>query len=98
MKNLQRKAVQTWFVLTMAILGYAYLFQSSFPYRTLRGTWLCIHYSLYPGSDACDRKLRLRSTETITDWQPTIQIVGATTIALVLVIAYLRIWKRPDES
>ena len=32
------------------------------------------------------------------NWTPTARLIGVTTVALVLFIAYLRIWKRPDES
>ena len=96
MRDLQRKAIQTWLVLTIAILGLPYLFADAFPYRTVKGEEACEARNLF--GTACSRSLSLQPTETITDWLTSVQIVGATTIVTVLVVGYLRIWKRPDES
>ena len=96
MRDLQRKAIQTWAVGTpglfvlMLVTGHA-----------RRETY---EECIASGTDrsACNFRLP-RDVESVfyiggDNWTPTARLIGATTVVLVLFIAYLRIWKRPDES
>ena len=96
MRDLQRKAVQTWLVGTpglfmlMLVTGHA-----------RRETYA---ECLASGKDrsACSWRRTVDSESVFyiggDNWTPTARLIGATTVALVLFSAYLRIWKRPDGS
>ena len=94
MENLQRKAIQTWAVGTpglfmlMLVTGHA------------RGETFeeCIYAN--SNTDVCRLRWDAESVFYLggDNWTPTARLIGATTVVLVLFIAYLRIWKRPDES
>ena len=99
MKNLQRKAIQTWAVGTPGLIVLLWLLGVP-PRRETFGE--CIIRKGTPGS-GCYPYQRGVNTESIfyiaeRDWTPGVQLIAATTVVLVLFLAYLRIWKRPDES
>ena len=102
MKNLQRKAIQTWAVGTPGLIVLLWLV--GVPPR--RETFFeCLGRVGYEGNGEglCSPLARKEDPESFLyiadhDWTPGVQLIGATTVVLVLFIAYLRIWKRPNES
>ena len=98
MKNLQRKAIQTWAVGTPGLIVLLWLL--GVPPR--RETFFECYFRT-GSTSGCGPGARKVNEDSLfyianDDWTPGVQLIGATTVVLVLFIAYLRIWKRPDES
>lgn len=96
LSEVERKAVHTWLIGTPGLIVLLWLLGVP-PRRETFGE--CITRK----GSGCYPNQRGVNTESIfyiaeRDWTPGVQLIGATTVALVLFIAYLRIWKRPDES
>lgn len=106
MKHLQRKAISTWLIGTAAILVLLWVTGTTPYQRTFEE---CREAVATNGSvdgtrwEYCEKFEKMKEATSLLhianrDWTPGVQVVAATTVALVLFIAYLRIWKRPDES
>ena len=101
MKNLQRKAIQTWAVGTPGLIVLLWL--AGVPPRRETTDECFARVGGWAEMQRCLPELRRVDEDSLFyiadhDWTPGVQLIGATTVVLVLFIAYLRIWKRPDES
>ena len=97
LSEVERKAVRTWLIGTPGLILLLWLVGVT-PYReTFRS---CVARTGDIGG--CSRITQPHRNGPLwiaeRDWTPGVQLIGATTVALVLFIAYLRIWKRPDET
>lgn len=93
LSEVERKVAQTWLLTLAATLAVTWWIDDP-PLRRVK-----CNYS-YQFGEIC--MLADRGTPG-TEWRwinttPTIEILIAAVGTLVLLIAYLRIWKRPDES
>ena len=104
MGNLQRKAIQTWLIGTPGLIVLLWLLGVPPHYETQAA---CVRRRGAEGVEnpfsLCFAYLRQEDEESLfyiaeRDWTPGVQLIAATTVVLVVFIAYLRIWKRPDES
>lgn len=93
LSDLERKVAQTWLLTLAATLAVTWWIDD-LPVRRVS----CSYVS--PWGEVC--MLADRDTPGAewrwTNTTPTIEILIAAVGTLVLLIAYLRIWKRPDES
>jgi hypothetical protein len=94
LSEVERKAVRTWFVATLGLTVILWL-SGRAPYRVLTGYDWCRSYGNSP--EFCNT-VRTNGADYRWDWTPTLQLVATTTVVLAMFIAYVRIWKRPDES
>jgi hypothetical protein len=106
MKSLQRKAVLTWLVGTAGLLVLLWVTGTTSYERTFDecradvATNGSVDLTRWKFCEEIEELAEATSLLHIAnrDWTPGVQVIGATTAALVLFSAYLRIWKRPDGS
>ena len=97
LSDLERKVAQTWLLTLAPVIAVTWWIDGLPLERNY--CWYVAEY----GGDYCttsraDRVLYAREEWRFSNLTPTIEILIAAVGALALLIAYLRIWKRPDES
>ena len=93
LSDLERKAVQTWVVSLITLIGLTWLIDG-LPYREMTPYEQCRFYGY--SHDEC---VKIGGeTAFLWDWTPTAQVAIGSVLVLVCVVASLRIWKRPEES